>query len=303
MIELRLREPKDVIIDGKTLEQILIDHKHWLDEDWDECDENRAVLRGVDLRGVDLRGVVLTQAIFNNVNLLGSDLTGADLSLADFRNVNFNDTDLTNAKLCSIRTFNVSFIGADLTKANLNGARLSDANLSRAILCDADLSCANLAFANLAFANLCNSILPNTILCGANLCDANLYNVSLNGKTYLDKANLIDANFNYELDERVGRILTESIIGYKKCSDGIIVTLEIPRGAIVFSINGKKCRTNKVKVIDIDGANRAFAEYNGMSYYVGDEITVYNFDCEYNVECGTGIHFFKTREEAEKYWS
>lgn len=300
MIELRLREPKDVIIDGTTLEQILIDHKHWLDE---ECDENRAILRGVDLRGVDLRGAVLTQAIFSNVNLSGADLTDADLSLANFRNVNFNDTDLTGAKLCNIRTFNVSFVGADLTKANLCDARLTDANFSRSILCGADLSCANLAFANLTFANLCDSILLYACLCGANLCDANLYNASLNSKTYLDKANLIDANFNYDFDDRVGKILTKSIIGYKKCQNGIIVTLEIPRGAVVFSINDKKCRTNKVKVIDIDGADRAFAEYNGMSYYIGDEITVYNFNCQYSVECGSGIHFFKTKEEAEKYWS
>ena len=41
--------------------------------------------------------------------------------------------------------------------------------------------------------------------------------------------------------------------------------------------------------------------YNNMSYYVGDEMTVYDFNCEYNEECGEGIHFFKTREEAEEY--
>jgi hypothetical protein len=40
-----------------------------------------------------------------------------------------------------------------------------------------------------------------------------------------------------------------------------------------------------------------------MSYYVGDEITIYDFNCEYNMECAEGIHFFMTREEAENYLS
>ena len=89
-----------------------------------------------------------------------------------------------------------------------------------------------------------------------------------------------------------GKILTDNIIGYKKCKrmdgmsmsgyhnyirsqslplfptmsksnytyiphsafskqDEVIVTLEIPRGAIVFSINGYKCRTNKAKMFSL----------------------------------------------------
>lgn len=100
-------------------------------------------------------------------------------------------------------------------------------------------------------------------------------------------------------------ILRESIIGYKKCSDHI-VTLEIPAGAIVFSPNGKKCRTNKVRVLKIETSlgeedDRAYSRYNGMSYYVGDEITIHNFDLRCNVECSTGIHFFMTKEEATNY--
>ena len=81
----------------------------------------------------------------------------------------------------------------------------------------------------------------------------------------------------------------------------MIVTLEIPRGAIVFSINGNKCRTNKAKVIAIDGATRAISMRKYMSYYVGDEFTIYDFNCEYNAECGKGIHFFMTREKAKDY--
>ena len=103
------------------------------------------------------------------------------------------------------------------------------------------------------------------------------------------------------IEYRKGKVLTDKIIGYKKCEKNVIVTLEIPRGAIVFSISGRKCRTNKAKVVAIDGADRAISTYKYMSYYVGDEFTVYNFNCEYSEECAQGIHFFMTREEAENY--
>ena len=69
----------------------------------------------------------------------------------------------------------------------------------------------------------------------------------------------------------------------------------------MFSINGTKCRTNKAKVISIDGANKAYSIYNHISYYVGDEFNIRNFNCEYNNECASGIHFFMTREEAKRY--
>lgn len=113
---------------------------------------------------------------------------------------------------------------------------------------------------------------------------------------------------------RKGKVVTEDIIAYKICrmtrnifSDFALVTLKIPRGAIVFSINGNKCRTNKAIVTKITAAeggeklDRAFSTHKYFSYYVGDEITVYDFNCEYNVECGEGIHFFMTQKEALNY--
>ena len=103
------------------------------------------------------------------------------------------------------------------------------------------------------------------------------------------------------MEYRKGKILTKDIIGYKKCMNDVIVTLLIPRGAIVFSVNGGKCRTNRAKVIAIDGADRAYSIYKYMTYYVGDEFNIYDFDLQYNEECAPGIHFFMTRSEAENY--
>ena len=169
---------------------------------------------------------------------------------------------------------NADLSNAGLVCANLRGANLSDANLRGANLVCADLVCANLSDANLSNANLSGANLSGTDLRGA-------------------KGALIEF--------RKGKMLTEDVIGYKKCRDDVIVKLLIPRGAIVFSINGNKCRTNKAKVLEIEGATRAISQHKYMSYYVGDEFTVYDFNCEYNVECAPGIHFFMTKEEAVNY--
>ena len=179
------------------------------------------------------------------------------------------------------------YMCADLSGANLNDVNLRGVNLSDVNLRGADLRYANLCGANLRCADLSNVNLMCADLRYANLCGANLYGANLL---------VVDGNL---IEFRKGKILTENIIGYKKCKNGVTVTLEIPRGAIVFSVNGNKCRTNKAKVIDIEGADRAYSTYKYMSYYVGDEITIYNFNCEYNVECAEGIHFYMSREEAE----
>lgn len=86
----------------------------------------------------------------------------------------------------------------------------------------------------------------------------------------------------------------------------VIVTLELIPGSIVFSINNKKCRTNKIKVIAIDGKTTKGLKAesacdSNFVYEVGKEIEIKDFDCRYNIECSTGIHFFNTKKEAEEY--
>ena len=256
-----------MIMTKEELSTIIENHQHWLHRDCEGWERMKANLSGVNLVEANLRYV--------------------DLSYADFK-----DADLRYASLDYI-----SLIGADLTNANLRGASLIHTDLESANLTDAFLEDANLVLANLRHTNL-----KGASLSGANLARANLI--------YANLENIIGdyANFPYReegLGSRNGEILTTDIIGYKKClidyrgcSPTIIVKLLIPRGAIVFSINDKKCRTNKAKVLEIEGVNRAYSWHSGMSYYVGDEITVYNFNCRYNIECAEGIHFFKNKEDA-----
>ena len=97
-------------------------------------------------------------------------------------------------------------------------------------------------------------------------------------------------------------MLDEPLTGYKKTKEGVVITAEIPAGAIVFCINGRKCRTNKAKITDTDGHEVLHSQYdNSFEYHLGQEINIKDFNLMYNVECASGFHFFKTRKEAEEY--
>ena len=165
---------------------------------------------------------------------------------------------------------------ADLRKADLRKADLIGANLNGAYLYGADLSKADLIGANLNGADLRK----------ANLSKADLHGAYLNG----------DYRF------RLGQILTDPLTGYKKTKEGVVITAEIPSGAIVFCINGSKCRTNRAKITDMAGHDVLHSQYdNSFEYRFGQEIEIKDFNLMYNVECASGFHFFMTRKEAEEY--
>ena len=163
----------------------------------------------------------------------------------------------------------------------------------------ANLYNANLRYANLRYANLYNANLRYANLRYANLENANLENANLR------YANLENANLDESEEKRKGQIVKEKVIVFKKCQQKI-VELELQVGSIVFSINNNKCRTNKAKVISIDGDKTkgltiASDHDNSFIYEVGKTIEIEDFNLMYNVECSTGIHFFYNREDAENW--
>ena len=130
----------------------------------------------------------------------------------------------------------------------------------------------------------------------ADLSSAELYGANLSS------ANLRVANFRGANRFRLGQILTEPLTGYKKTKEGVVITAEIPAGAIVFCINGSKCRTNRSKITDMGGHEVLHSQYDKLfEYRLGHEIDIKDFNLMYNVECAIGFHFFRTREEAEAY--
>ena len=176
--------------------------------------------------------------------------------------------------------------GADLYSTNLKSADLSSADLYGANLYGADLKSANLRGANLRWADLSEANLSEADLSGANLYGANLYGA------YLSEADKF----------RLGQILTEPITGYKRTMEGVVITAEIPAGAIVFCINGSKCRSNRAKITDMGGHEILHSQYDKLfEYRLGQEINIKDFNLMYNVECASGFHFFMTIKEAEEY--
>ena len=133
-------------------------------------------------------------------------------------------------------------------------------------------------------------------LYGSDITGANLYGSDITG------ANLTGANLTRANQFRLGKVLTEPLTGYKKTKEGVIITAEIPAGAIVFCINGSKCRTNRAKITDMDGHEVLHSSYdNTFEYRLGQEINIKDFNLMYNVECASGFHFFRTMKEAEEY--
>ena len=188
--------------------------------------------------------------------------------------------------------------GAYLSGADLSGA---DLDLSVANLSGADLSVANLRGTDLSGANLRGANLSEADLSGANLSGANLRGTDLSGAN-LSGANLSGAYLRGANKFRLGKILTEPLTGYKTTKEGVVITAEIPAGAIVFCINGSKCRTNRAKITDMDGHEVLHSSYdNSFEYRLGQEINIKDFNLMYNVECASGFHFFRTRKEAEEY--
>ncbi len=331
-----LRDPKDVIIKGRSLHDIIQDHIHWIDQDIDGWKDMRAEINDTDLSYVDLSKVILHDANLSYNNLTGCDLSNAglervcfdgcfmtdanlqyaNLSYCTMREANLNDCNLMSAYMFRANLQDASLIYANLKYVNLKLAilhrtKFSLANLEFAELEGADIDFANFSFANLRNANFNLTRLYHTKLIRADLNCTTFVHTDIKNSTFKE-CNLVQTNFRYAnaklIEYRKGKMLRENIIGYKKCfldrsvfSKSVIVKLEIPKGAIVFSIDGGKCRTNKAKVLEIEGADRVFSRFKYMSYYVGDEFNIYDFNCQYNIECAEGIHFFMTREEAEKY--
>lgn len=140
--------------------------------------------------------------------------------------------------------------------------------------------------ANLTHAYLAHAYLTDAYLTGANLAGANLTGA------YLTDANKF----------RLGKVIDDPLTGYKKTKEGVVITAEIPAGAIVFCINGRKCRTNKAKITDMDGHDVLHSRYdNSFEYRLGQEIEIKDFNLMYNVECASGFHFFRSKKEAEEY--
>ena len=184
-------------------------------------------------------------------------------------------------------------------RAALEEAVKASANLRDAYLGGANLSDAYLGGANLRDANLSDAYLSDANLSGANLRGANLSDAYLGGAK------------NAELAIAQTRIIPDAgpIIGWKKCRDERIVQLRIPAKAKRSHASGRKCRSDRARVLAIfnsDGtpATEAVSLRDlNFRYVVGETVVPQvPFDDNPWNECASGIHWYITRLEAEAHF-
>ena len=195
---------------GKSLTQILEDHKKWLTGMGGE----RAELRRAALSGADMSGVSLVGARLREADLDGACLNRADFSGADLENARLDRASLMRARLVATNMVMTSLVEAvsqeaDFREDNFNRATLNCAGLCRVVLRganlrDASLCRANLVKADLRDAGLTGTDLSDSVLSGAFLNGANLQGARLAGANLLG-ADLSQANL-YGADLRGAKL-------------------------------------------------------------------------------------------------
>jgi hypothetical protein len=247
---------------------------------------------GTNLSGANLSKADLSKANLSEADLSGADLSGANLSKAKLSGANLSGVNLSGAKLSEANLFGADLSKADLSEADLSGADLFGANLSGANLSGAKLSWANLSGANLSWANLSRADLFGANLSGAKLSRADLFgaiNIGSHESHKLAIARLV--------------ITPEgTLIGWKKCQENVIVKLRIPEKARRSNSYGRKCRAEYVKVLEVFGSEYGISLHDEKTEYrVGKTVKCDNWNEDRFTECGGGIHFYLTREEAEAH--
>ena len=158
---------------------------------------------------------------------------------------------------------------ADLRWADLRWADLGGEDLRGADLRGADLRWADLRWANLRWADLR----------GADLRGAKNIPVIASAQTVITPQG--------------------ELIVFKKLADGSICTLKIPFEAKRSNASGRKCRAEYAIVISGEGVSQHDSSF---VYRVGETVRPREpFDEDRWNECGSGIHFFLTEEEAKEY--
>ena len=276
-----MRKPNEVIINGKTLEEILENHLHWLKQDVDGWKEMRANLNGADISNTDLRFANFKYASLNDVNFYKSDLRGADLRRASLQHTNLSYADFREATLNDIYIFNSNLAHADFGDASLVGADISHSNLTRA----------NFRWANFGWADL-----RNCVFYQSDFKECNFMYATLRGAKYVPYIPLQCPSDG-------------AFIGWKRVKD-VLIKLEIPADAKRSSATTHKCRCEKAKVLgfydtlgemELNITELVNDRYEECKYVKGEMVYPDYFDEDRWNECSHGIHFFINKQDAINY--
>lgn len=280
----------------QDLDKILAEHKQYRTgfggtrADFDCMRLSSLVFKDVDLSHDDFSYVSLANATFENVNLWGAIFHNCTLDNARFINCNLESALIR----CS------SCVHCEFVRSNLDDITFRVSNLQHSFFDNVSCNIAHFLYSQLEDVKFETCEFKDATFRGSMLRDVRTYGICNFENASFTQANL--DTHNKFIENQTGVILKEPLIGYKKTDENVVIKVEIPAGAIVFSVNGGKCRTNKAKIIDMNGKDVLHSRYNPrFKYTLNQEIEIENFDLRYNIVCAPGFHFFKTYEEAEHY--
>lgn len=262
--------------------KVLDDHKKWLDTGATSESKGKKIQLDYEVvscicKDFDFAYAVTQRCIFRSVTFVGCKFTSTRMPQCSFfgctfRNCDFNDADFVQCM----------FYSCDFIICRLNNCDLAYSMISYADFRESTLSLCNFKYSSIMHSDLRTSKFVSDVK--------------------FEGAGIQNSYLPEEYYRILGKVLAEPIIGYKKTREGVVIKAEIPAGAIVFSINGKKCRTNRAKIIDMNGHTVLHSGYDfRFAYTLGQEIEILDFDPCYSHECAPGFHFFMTEEEAKEY--
>ena len=218
-------------------------------------------------------------------------LEGIKFTSVKFIYVDYSLCNLTNCTLryCSFNCCKLkikSFIGCKFVGTDFNLCDISCSVISKCSMSDVNFMCSDLSF---------------TVFSDVDGKYTQFYSCEM------DKCSAISSNIIFPRHVPSDG----SFIAWKKANavdEAVIIKLRIPEDAKRFCANDK-CRADKVEVLGfetLDGEKlpddtivHSFWDPK-FKYHTGF-IEVYNFDDDPQVECGKGIHFFLSRDDAVNY--
>jgi len=253
-------------------------------------------------------GELVEQAVRERVVLRGAMLAGANLACRDLRGAQLSGAYLAHTRLDHANLAGARLDGAILWSATLNSANLAGASLVGA--CLAEVFAADVYFRH---ANLHRGLLTRAYLSGADFRNADVRGVDLHDAT-LTGANF-DGATGFELVRALHTQLPGGeIVGWKKAlspslETPVIVKLSIPADAARVDWFERKFRAERAVVLDLEdldggpGPEEARGTYDtDFVYRRGQTVRPEEpFDPDPTKVCGSGIHFYLTRQEAVEH--
>ena len=93
------------------------------------------------------------------------------------------------------------------------------------------------------------------------------------------------------------------LIVWKKCRNEIIVKLRIPSEAKRSNAHTRKCRAEFAEVLETsNGLSAVSLHDNYFIYTVGETVRCLTWEENRHIECGGGIHFYLTEDEAKAHY-